>query len=204
MRDASGIVFALGLLVVAAVLFVVLTGFLRRKQKIVGARSDELARQQREEQARLRKLVEAGTHVLMPDGAVAPKCYGCSEPATQKPYVWVRDDGLWDLVRRTFGAPARVRVGRDPFAGSVACEAHDPLLFQRFALRMASQQADRAKLESEHETQRARFQREGVYEEARGEIEKHQREIGGRRRRSEAPTRNVIPFVSSGRTGTDK
>lgn len=205
MRDPSGIIFAVLLLVGAVVAFVAFAGWLRRRQEgkpqQAQARNEEVVRQ-REEQARLRKQVEAGTHVLLPGGAVAPKCYACDEPATMRPRRWVRDAGFWDLVRRKFGAPAKVRVGTDGYAEPVACEAHVPLLDEEYRQEVAEQEMDRAKLEAEHETRRARFQREGVYERARAKIAKHEREIGGRRRKSEVPAK-VVPFSASSRTGTD-
>lgn len=204
MRDATGIAFAFMLLFVAVAIFVGTVRFVRgRGQR--APKSDEQARL-REKQAQLRRLLEAKTHVALPNGDVVPKCRYCDEQATRQPYKWVRDSGVVDLVRRMFGAPARVRIGRDPWGEPSACEAHDPLAFEEFRLELGEQEVDRAKLESEHETRRARFQREGVHERVMARIEKHQLEIGGsgrrRRKQSEAPAK-VVPFVSSARTGTE-
>lgn len=206
MRDPSGIIFAVVVFFGVALTFIVLVA-LRRKSaaRASNSKSDELARKEREEQIKLRKLLDAGTHVLMPHGVVAPKCYGCDSPAKLPPRRWRRDVGVWDLIRRKFGAPAKVRVDVNEFAEPVSCEACVGLLDEEFRLEIADQETDRAKLESEHETRRARFERVGVYERAKAKIAKHEREIGGRKRstqKSEAQSK-VVPFVSSGRTGTD-
>lgn len=199
-RDPSGIIFALVMVAVATGLFLAVTRLRGRKAQAAAKPAEERA--VREEQARLRKLVEQGTHVLLDGGAVAPKCFGCGAPATVRPHVWVRGSGLWDLIRRTFGAPAKVRVGQSVFAECDACDVCSPLLYEEFHLDLNEQLVERSKLEAEHETRRARFQRETVYERARAKIAKHEKEIGGRKRRSEVPAK-VVPFVSSGRTGTD-
>lgn len=199
-RDPSGIIFALVMVAIAVAVFYAI----KRLRKQDAKPAPAIAAAQREESTRLRKLVEGGSHVALADGSVAPKCFGCDEPATQRPYTWKRGDGLWDLIRRSFGAPARVRIEQIAFGESVSCAAHLPLLYEHFRLDLGQQEVERAKLESEHETRRARFQREGVYERARADIDKHNLEAGGRRKRqkSEAPAK-VVPFVSSGRTGTE-
>lgn len=201
MRDATGIVFAFLMVFVAVALFLGTVRVLRRRQTV---KPDEVLKREREEQTRLRKLIDAGTHVLTPSGEVAPKCFGCDAAATERPYEWARDEGLSDLIRRGFGAPRSVRIEQASFGEPVSCSAHLPLLRQLFKLDLGQQETERAKLESEHETRRARFQREGVFERAREEIAKHNLEAGGRRRRkSEAPNKVVVPFVSARSTGTD-
>lgn len=200
-RDPSGIIFALLMVAVAVAIFYAVTRLRKRGDKP----STVNVNAQREEQARLRKLVEAGTHVLLPSGGVAPKCAYCDAVATVRPFAWVLDSGIVDLVRRWFGAPAKARVGRSTWDDVDHCSLCDPLAFEEFRIENAEYEVDRAKLESEWETRRARFQRVGVHERVRARIAKHELEIGGRRRRqkSEAPAK-VVPFVSSGRTGTDQ
>jgi hypothetical protein len=202
MRDPSGILFALFVLVAATVAFVAVVTHLRRKRAEARPAEERAAR---EEQARLRKLVDAGTHVLAADGLVAPKCFGCDAAATERPYEWARGEGVWDLIRRKFGAPRSVSVEQVAFGEPVSCRAHLALLHQLFKLDLGQQEIERAKLESEHETRRARFQREGVYERAREKIAEHNLEAGGRRRsrKSEAAPAKVLPFASSARTGTE-
>lgn len=196
-RDPSGLIFALIMVAVGLAIFFAVTRLRKRNQPTVNANA------QREEQVRLRKLVEAGTHVAVP-GGVAPKCAYCDAVATMRPFAWVSDSGVVDLVRRWFGAPAKVRVGRSTWDEPDHCPVCDPLAHEEFRIENAEYEVDRAKLESEWETRRARFQRVGVHERVRARIAKHEQEIGGRRRRqkSEAPNK-VVPFVSSGRTGTE-
>jgi hypothetical protein len=198
MRDFTSILFALGVLVVGAVVLIAM-GRLFRKQP---AKSDD--RVKRESESRVREMVQSGRYFKGDDGRVVPKCRFCAEDveATKRPYRWVRDDGVVDLVRRFFGAPAKVRVGRDPWAEYEACDVHDPMVFEEFRTEVAECEVDHAKLESEWETRRARFQRAGLYERVAAKIEKHQREIGGRRRKSEAPSK-VVPFASARSTGTE-
>lgn len=202
MRDPSGIVFAAMLLTIATVLLLGTVARLRRRKP--AAKAEEQVRIR--EEAQIRKLVDAGSHIRLSDGRVAPKCVYCNEEATKRPYKWVRDAGMMDLIRRKFGAPARVRVGRDEWAENMSCEAHDPLVYEEFRMENGQYEVDRARLESEWETRRARFQREGVHERVRQRISDHEKEIDkstrGRRRRSEAPSK-VVPFSGSSRTGTD-
>lgn len=195
-RDLS-FVFALGAAVVICVGVAWFGSWWRKRQQVAEDQSIRL-----KEAAQAKKLVEAGTHVLAPDGAVVLKCRYCKEPATRRPFTWVRDSGVLDLVRRTFGAPARVRVGRREWADPVACELHDPMAYEEFRVENGEYEVDRAKLESHWETRRARFEREGVHERVRARIEKHERELGGRKRRSGEVVKNVVPFGGSSRTGT--
>lgn len=171
-RDASGLAFALVLAVVVAAVFVAAVRYARRRSV---PRAD----------------------VQTPDGAVVPKCRYCDEPAARRPYQWIRGEGMLDLIRRRFGAPGRVRVGRDDWAELEVCAVHDPLVREEYRLENTEYELDRAKLESEWETRRARFQREGIHERVTARIEKHQREIGGRKRKSEAPAK-VVPITRNG------
>lgn len=198
MRDVASTLFVLALCVAAAVFVVGAAKFFRRRP----AKVDDRVR--RESEARVRELVQSGRFFKTEDGRVAPRCRYCTGDveATKRPYRWVRDDGVVDLVRRFFGAPAKVRIGRDSWAEAEACDVHDPMVFEEFRTERAECEVDHAKLESEWETRRARFQREGVYERVAAKIEKHQREIGGRRRKSEAPSK-VLPFASARSTGTE-
>lgn len=197
-RDPSGIIFALVVVAVAVAIFFGVTRLRKRGQPPASVNA------QREEQARLRKLVEAGTHVALPGGGVAPKCAYCDAVATMRPFAWVSDSGVVDLVRRWFGAPAKVRVGRSTWDEADHCPVCDPLAHEEFRIENAEYEVDRAKLESEWETRRARFQRVGVHERVRARIAKHEQEIGGRRRgRKSEATAKVLPFGSSQRTGTD-
>ena len=199
-RDPSGIIFSLIMVAVAVAIFYAVTRLRGRQQAkpVVGSQA------QREEQARLRKLVDAGTHVLLPNGGVATKCAYCDAVAMLRPFAWVADSGVVDLVRRWFGAPAKVRVGRSTWDENDHCPVCDPLAFEEFRIENAEYEVDRAKLESEWETRRARFQRIGVHERVRGRIAKHELEIGGRKRgRKSEATAKVLPFASSQRTGTE-
>ncbi len=201
-RDPSGIIFAIVMVAVAVGIFYAVT---RLRGKRADKNSTANAAAHREEQLRLRKQVEAGTHVLLPSGDVALKCAYCDAVATMRPFAWVADSGVVDLVRRWFGAPAKVRVGRSTWDENDHCPVCDPLAFEEFRIENAEYEVDRAKLESEWETRRARFQRVGVHERVKARIAKHELEIGGGRKRgrkSEVPAK-VVPFVSSGRTGTE-
>lgn len=198
MRDSTSFIVAVIACALIAVA-VIVTGKLKEHRQQKPAEDHA----KREYQAKLRKMIEAKTHVQLADGSVAPKCRYCDDAATMRPFEWVRDTGIVDLVRRMFGAPARVRIGRSTWAEPVACEAHDPLVFEEFRIENAEYEIDRAKLESEWETRRARFQREGIHERVLAKIEKHQREIGGRRRQKSEATAKVLPFTSSQRTGTE-
>ena len=197
-RDPSGIIFALIMVAVAAAIFFAVTRLRKRNQPPANVAA------QREEQARLKKLVDAGTHVALPGGGAALKCMYCDAVATMRPFAWVSDSGVVDLVRRWFGAPAKVRVCHSTWDEPSHCALCDPLAFEEFRIENAEYEVDRAKLESEWETRRARFQRVGVHERVRARIAKHELEIGGRRRgRKSEATAKVLPFGSSQRTGTE-
>jgi len=199
MRDFTPFVFALGLVIVMTVVVVGFSHLFGKRRKPAEDR------QKRESEARVREMLSSKKFFRNEDGRVVPRCRHCEVDveAKHRPYRWVRDQGVVDLVRRFFGAPAKVRVGRDPWAELEACDTCDPMAYEEFRTERAEDEVDHAKLESYWETRRARFQREGVYERVRAKREKHQREIGGRRRKSEAPASKVVPFASARSTGTE-
>jgi hypothetical protein len=171
------------------------------KRRLAAAAAPELERQKREVDARVRKLLEKDTHIRLDDGRIVPKCRHCAMEARRRPLKWVRDDGFVDLIRRGFGAPARVRVGQESFEESIYCESHEAHAREEFRIQLSKYESERAALERDWEVRRARFQQTGIHALLDEQIAKHEREIGGRKRRNEAPAK-VLPF--SGRsTGTD-
>lgn len=184
--------------VAVCMMAVFVTAIIRaRKDRVAFAAAEKLALQKQERLDKER--LDAGTHVKAFDGTVKPKCrYNCPEPATKKPFMWARSERVWDLIRRMFGAPARMRIKRDKMAELAACTVHDPLAFEEFRMEHAEYEVDRAKLESVWETRRARFQREGVHERVLAKIERHQLEIGGRRRKKTESKSNVVQLPRTG------
>jgi hypothetical protein len=198
MRDPSVFVYAiLGMLALG--LLPVLFTWARRR--LAGGAAPELERLRREQEARVRKLLEKDTHIRLDDGRIVPKCRHCSMAATRRPLKWVRDDGFFDLIRRAFGAPARVRVGQEAFDEALYCESHEALAHEEFRIELAKYESDRAGQERDWEVRRARFQQTGIHSRLDEHIQKHEREIGGRKRRNEV-TAKVVPF-SARSTGTD-
>jgi hypothetical protein len=164
---------------------------MRRDQKLEEER-EAVRRVEREQQDQER--LTKGTHIRV-NGKIVAKCLYCSEPAACKPFIWKRNEGWLDLLRRKAGAPARISIARDKLATEATCSAHDPLVFEEFHLEHANAEVDRAKLESAWETRRARFQREGVHERVREKIEQHRVKIKGGGRK---PKSNVVPITKAG------
>ncbi len=194
MRDPSVFVFAI-LGMVALGLLPVLVSWLRKRHAAMVA--PELERQRREQDARVRKLLEKESHIRLEDGTVVPKCRHCPAEATRRPLKWVRDDGVLDLIRRAFGAPARRRVGQEAFGDMVYCETHEALAREEFRIELAKYESERAAQERDWEVRCARFQQTGIHSRLDENIAKHEREIGGRKRRSEVPGK-VVPLRSTG------
>ena len=198
MRDPSVFVYAiLGMMALA--LLPVLATWARRR--MAGGAAPEVERQKREQDARVRKLLEKDTHIRLDDGRIVPKCRHCTEPATRRPLKWLRDVGVGDLIRRAFGAPGRIRTGQDVWADLLYCESHEAHAREEFRIELSKYESDRAALERDWEVRRARFQQTGVHARLDEHIAKHEREIGGRKRRNEV-TAKVVPF-SARSTGTD-
>lgn len=197
MRDFTGVMFLVGLIVVAAALFVGVTSYLRQRQEKEESKPESIARE-RERAATVRKMVEARTHLHLSTGEVVEKCRYCDARATFRNYRFLRDTGFFDLVRRSFGAPAKIRASRDPWGALVACDAHDALVFEEFRLEMGEYEVERARLESDHETRRARFQTDGVHERVLARIEKHQRDVVSNRRRRADRSSKVVPLHKVG------
>lgn len=160
MRDFSGIAFALGFAILVVVAVVVLRPLLKRLG-VVGDRRDAAP--------------ESTEVVIAP--ASAPKCSFCQRDATHRPYRWVRDHGIVDYVRRKFGAPARVRVGRDPWAEPVCCETHDPVAHAQFVLELGVDVNEHLELERKWEVRRARFETVGWRERVKAQIAEHNSEF---------------------------
>lgn len=198
MRDASVFVYAILGLVGFALLPLVVSW---ARKRLAQAQAPELERQRREYEAKVRKLLEKDSHIRLDDGSIVPKCRHCALEATHRPLKWVRDDGIFDLIRRAFGAPARVRVGQETFGEAIYCESHQALAFEEYRIELAKYESDRAAQERDWEVRRARFQQTGIHARLDENIAKHEREIGGRKRKGEVPSK-VLPF-SARSTGTD-
>lgn len=194
MRDPSVFVYAILGMVLLALLPVGLS-WLRRRQAAGAA--PELERQRREHETRVRKLLEKDSHIRLDDGRIVPKCRHCPLEATRRPLKWVRDDGVLDLIRRAFGAPARRRVGQETFEEAIYCETHEALAREEFRIELAKYESERAAQERDWEVRCARFQQTGVHARLDENIAKHEREIGGRRKRSEVNGK-VVPLRSTG------
>lgn len=166
MRDFTGIAFALGVVVMVALVAAVVRPLL----------------------AKIGVVRDGGDRVDDADGyrtapsSVAPKksslCSVCKKKdATLRQYKWVRDDGVLDLVRRWFGAAPTLRVGRDSWGDSVCCETCDPMARARFLRHHALDVADAADFRTKLERRRARFETVGWVEEVRTDVREHDREV---------------------------
>lgn len=201
--ERSAAPFLVSILVLAAIAVSVLVlGRLRlRGRQQDGKQSpEELAR--RDAARKAGEALKAGTHVQLPDGSVVPKCRHCQEPATRRPLKWLRDSGLADLVRRSFGAPARVRAGEDAWAEPLYCESHAALAREEYRIELTRYESERAAADRDWAVRLARFEQVGVHARLDEQIAKHEREVGKRRRAPAAEPGKVVPFTSSGRTGT--
>lgn len=180
MRDFTPFIFALGLVIVMTVIVASFRHFLgKRVQEVEPKRESD---------------------VEIKASQPKPKCRHCDHDANHVPYKWVRDRGVFDLVRRAFGAPATLRLGRDIWATPAYCDVHVHLAYEEFRKEQFEYESDRARLESAWETRRAEFQRSVVDDRVRANIDKHKRELGGRKRRGA----QVVPFDLSRQTGTDQ
>lgn len=204
MRDPSVFVYAI-LGMVALGLLPVLVSWARRR--FASSAAPALERQRREHEIRVKRLLEKDSHIRLENGHIVPKCRHCASEATRRPLKWVRNDGVLDLIRRAFGAPARVRVGQEPFEEPIYCESHEALAHEEFRIQLVKYESDRAAQERDWEVRRARFQQVGVHSRLESEITEHERDVvaaekrsGPRVRRSSAEPGKVVPLRS---TGTD-
>lgn len=200
-RSAAPFLVSILVLALFAVSAIVLAK-LRERQRAGGKLGPE-EQARRELARRAAEALKAGTHIQLQDGSVVPKCRHCPEAAKLRPLKWLRDAGIWDLVRRSFGAPARVRVGEDVWAEPLYCESHAALAREEFRIELTRFESERAAADRDWAVRLARFEQLGVHTRLDEQIAKHEREVGARKRRgSAAEPGKVVPFTSSGRTGT--
>lgn len=159
----------------------------------------EHAEREKEEQVRLQQMMRAGTH----DSQGYRLCITCGDKvtrATQPPYLVTQSEGIWDLVRRAFGAPARyiirqsksgVNVYCDQCASLVCLEHQDYVL--RYEKRLREQRRDAA-------LELRRWLKYGVNEVVSHRIETHDEEI--RQAMPDEPKKaSIIPFNKEGSGG---
>jgi hypothetical protein len=200
-RSAAPLIVSILVLAGFAVAMIVLAKLRERARAGSGKQSpEELAR--REASRKAAEALKAGTHVQLDDGAIVPKCRHCSDPATRRPLKWLRDTGIVDLIRRRFGAPDRHRAGESVWAAPFYCESHEALAREEYRIELARYESERAVAERDWAVRLARFEQVGVHARLDEQIAKHEREVGNRKRRTTEVPGKVVPFTSSGRTGT--
>jgi len=121
MPNVSTLETLVGLAVLAVVLPLGL--WLWRKAEVARKEHEtaELAELEKERSAARAVSVRQGTH----DGDGRRLCITCQDKvtrATQPPFLVRQSEGWWDLVRRTFGAPARYIISQAKDATKVYCE----------------------------------------------------------------------------------
>lgn len=199
-RSAAPFIVSILVLASVAAFAIVIAKLRERQRRLSGSRTSPEEQARRELARKAAEALKAGTHVQTDDGAVVPRCRHCQEPATRRPLRWLRDAGFADLIRRSFGAPARVRAGEDVWAAPLYCESHEALAREEYRIELTRYESERAAADRDWAVRLARFEQVGVHARLDEQIAKHEREVAGRKRRTEA--QKVVPFVSSGRTGT--
>ena len=155
----------------------VLLGVWKRVLKSMkDSESTERAEREKEEQTRLQQLVRAGTH----DSHGYRLCITCSDKttrATQPPYVVEQREGLWDLIKRSFGAPSRYVIRQSKMGIPVYCDQCAPLVYLehqdyvlRYEKKLREQRRDAA-------LELRRWLKSGVNEVVSQRIEEHDEEI---------------------------
>jgi hypothetical protein len=204
-RNPAVFLVAILSLIGLAVLFLLVA---RLRDRFGRARAAELERARREREATEKRLLTEGKHVRRPDGTLGPKCIlpTCGEPAERLRLEFVRDDGPVDFIRRMFGAPPRLRVSehartwfdRDSIPARY-CRTHGELAEQEMRLKLANCERHRTEQLRDMEVDLGHFERVGLEQRLAELVAKHERELGGRRRKEKS---NIVPFASS-RTGTE-
>lgn len=152
---------------------------------------------------RLSLALENRTVIRLDNGRIVPKCRHCDLEATERVLKWVRNEGIVDLVRRFFGAPARVRAAHDADGDIIYCQSHAAMAKEEYRIELARSESEKASLERDWEVRRTRFQQTGVFARLDEHIKKHDLEVkkADRRRQKSETNAKVVPI--SGRTGTE-
>lgn len=194
-RDPAAIVAALGLLSLALVALALATSWFRRRRESTSDADDRL---RREREAVQRKAIEAGTHIRLTDGRYVPCCHvpGCRSEAVSRPLKFAREEGFGDFVRRLFGAPPRLRVVEDTWGELVRCESHQYLAREEMRLKLADVERARQEHQRDGEIELGTFER-NLRARVASVVDQHERQIGGRRRKSVEPKSNLIHLSPS-------
>lgn len=187
-RDPTAIVFSLGILILATVAIALIGIGIRRRRE-----TENPAIRRERDMARKRSL-DAGTHVALADGSIVASCevLGCKSPAKSRPLKFAREEGIGDFVRRLFGAPPRLRVIEDVWGEPVRCESHQFLALEEMRLKLADVERRRQEHQRDSEVELGQFERT-LKTRVCLVVEKHEKQLGGRKRR----VSNVLPFSSS-------
>lgn len=181
---------ALALLAVGAILFHTIR---QRRGMATRDANERIAREREKRMAS--EAIAARTHVMLPDGSLARKCRlkNCDNPAACRHLVFKRDDGLWDFIRRSFGAPSRYRVTEDVWSDPEFCTSHGHLAPVLMNQRLADRERDRASILRDTELDLGHFERVGLYAMMEDLVTKQEEaEAPKRGRRASADKSNVV------------
>jgi hypothetical protein len=167
-------------LVLAATIIIVRKAVTRRR----GAQTDSGTAEALEKEAA--QKVRAGTH----DAQGHRLCITCSDKmtrATQPPFLVELDTGLWDLVRRAFGAPERYKLARAASAEPVYCDMCADIVEAKHRARLLKYEQRVRDAHASAALELRRWLRNGCNDAVAAEIEKHdaqQRELEPQQRRA--------------------
>lgn len=160
-----------------------------RQQREVEAKSDDVARRQRERE--IADAVKAGTH--LPGGGLRCQASAlCFAPATEHSPKIERDERAFDFWRRVFGAPPRYRVTKDTEKPLRYCEPHYHLADQEVRSELSEVEHRRQLALRDTEASLAHFERVGLPARLAKLVESAEKRKGAKR------ADNVIPISRSG------
>lgn len=150
----------------------------------------ERQRLERERDRTISTLIQEGSHMRLPDGAIVEKCQLCEARATHSAVRFERSLGLWAWVRERLGAPRGYQVGRAKFDAPTLCEVHMHLVHGHFHSKLLDLEQQRIRQVRDDELELQAFERGGALEELRAMTA----EPRSKRRRGRKPKENVVPI----------
>jgi hypothetical protein len=141
-----------------------------QSRREVDTREVEAERERAKNEASAR--VRQGTH----DAQGHRLCITCNDKftrATQRPFVIEEDSGIWDLIRRSFGAPARYSVKQLDRGADVYCESCAVVVRAKHERKILEPEIKLRDLHFETALSFRRWVQHGVNDVVAAQIEQH-------------------------------